>query len=383
MEAIAAEHLGWIQSWLLCLGVLRQDLGAVTSDVLLAVLRSLSTFDPTQPGGLRAWLFRIVERHAKRHLERASKDAGRLVDDSGDFVWIADPSPDPEELLIEERAKRLIEELIAEMEPRVQRVFKARYLTGMSIEEIAEAFSIPDHSVKNWLRAGLKQFEAGLKRRQAEQRRRGAHVLPITAATLLDHERAALLTVSDELRGEVMAQLRETLANGYAAPSQGWKPLLRTPPLAAKAPKLASLTGKIGAVAAGGGGGAGIIVSTVLHLASLDTLPSKGAWNEPNAGPAAAPVAAAPPAAAPATTRARAAARTATAARAVAPSAIRSPVADSSSEQERALLRAASSAMKRGENDRASDLLHLHGDAFSEGALKMSRQNLKPSPPSS
>jgi RNA polymerase sigma-70 factor (ECF subfamily) len=196
-ETIWHKHREFISGWLRSRGVRVQDLEDVTSEVFIAIIRSLHTYDPDK-GELRGWLFRIVERQAQRYREQQC---------AGAAIATTEPSTaqaNPEDSTV---SRLLVERLLQEIKPEKRRlVFMAYALHDMTIEEICDAFSIPENTARTWIRRSYEDFEKAYKRHQAELSRIGAAPLAFSAFVLLDLARREGGSVPGDVRAERLGE---------------------------------------------------------------------------------------------------------------------------------------------------------------------------------
>lgn len=167
---IASNHLAFLRERLAQLRVSKEDLDDATHEVLLTVWKSLPSYDPAHPAGLTAWLARIAQRYSLRHRAQAAQVRARFVPISPELIVTVDPLPRVDVLTEQsERAKELLRAL-----PKKRRdVLIAHDVDGMTIDEIAEALSIPRGTVASRLRRAREEVVSANGRVEARRRRRG------------------------------------------------------------------------------------------------------------------------------------------------------------------------------------------------------------------
>jgi RNA polymerase sigma factor (sigma-70 family) len=191
VETLWQQHHEFIEFWLRRFGVRDLDVPDVAADVIAAVIRFLPNFDP-QRGAFRAWLYRIVERHAQKYGKRTFK--AQRCSDAIHTCPAWRPTNASEESVIN---RLLVEELLQAIRPEKRRyVFVAYALQDWTIQEICEAFQIGANTARTWILRSRADFEAAFKRHQAELARIGAVLLPFTASMLLSRECDAALLES-------------------------------------------------------------------------------------------------------------------------------------------------------------------------------------------
>jgi RNA polymerase sigma-70 factor (ECF subfamily) len=127
----------------------------VVQEVWLTAVRRIADFKP-QTGGFRQWLNGIAALTLKNHLRKRQRIQVRqqvLVE-----VPAASNSPDDDD-----RAWRTAKAL-SEMPPRYERVLRAKYLDGCSVNDIAHDWNESPKAVESVLTRAREQFRNAYER---------------------------------------------------------------------------------------------------------------------------------------------------------------------------------------------------------------------------
>ncbi|AUX47929.1 ECF family RNA polymerase sigma factor [Sorangium cellulosum] len=181
-EAIWRDHREMLATYLLYLGVKRQDLEDVMQEVLHGVYLGLSRFDP-ELGTMRSWLIGIATHHFTHYRDRAHRRR-EVPWSPGWFEPLLDESPSLEALAVASDEREALDELLAEVIPERRAVLVAHTILEMDMSEIAQALSIPVQTAWSRLRLARRDLDAAVARRRARCRTRsrgwdeGSLVLP-------------------------------------------------------------------------------------------------------------------------------------------------------------------------------------------------------------
>jgi RNA polymerase sigma-70 factor (ECF subfamily) len=282
IEAIFRDDLKFIVGSLLHFGVAPIDVEDAAHEVIRAVVRGLSTFDPSRD--LRSWLFGVTFNVASNHLRRAARHRERFLDEPAD-VTIPDLSATIEDRMIQEETFRTVREVLAEIDLDRRAVIIARVVHGMSELETAEALSIPIGTVKTRLRMAKQELRDGIQRRTREEDRaqQGAFLLPLG---VLLGDAAKLPEVPAAMRARLWEQLQQMITQ-HATPvpaNDGG------PPAASPSPLRRLFDPEVGRVL----GGALVGGALVFALGPIDHGPAPLATREALAALGSAPLATVP-----------------------------------------------------------------------------------------
>jgi RNA polymerase sigma-70 factor, ECF subfamily len=154
-------------------GYVRSDAVAeeVVQESWLAVLRGIERFEGRS--SFKTWLLRIVANRAMTSGARESRSVPVEPSVSGDhFVpegepgagaWASPPEPWPEDRLLAEETRAVIERAIAELPPTQAAVVTMRDVEGLSSEEVQEALDITPGNQRVLLHRGRQKVRAALE----------------------------------------------------------------------------------------------------------------------------------------------------------------------------------------------------------------------------
>jgi RNA polymerase sigma-70 factor, ECF subfamily len=154
-------------------GYVRSDAVAeeVVQESWLAVLRGIERFEGRS--SFKTWLLRIVANRAMTSGARESRSVPVEPSVSGDhFVpegepgagaWASPPEPWPEDRLLAEETRAVIERAIAELPPTQAAVVTMRDVEGLSSEEVQEALDITAGNQRVLLHRGRQKVRAALE----------------------------------------------------------------------------------------------------------------------------------------------------------------------------------------------------------------------------
>jgi len=154
-------------------GYVRSDAVAeeVVQESWLAVLRGIERFEGRS--SFKTWLLRIVANRAMTSGARESRSVPVEPSVSGDhFVpegepgagaWASPPEPWPEDRLLAEETRAVIERAIAELPPTQAAVVTMRDVEGLSSEEVQDALDITAGNQRVLLHRGRQRVRAALE----------------------------------------------------------------------------------------------------------------------------------------------------------------------------------------------------------------------------
>lgn len=152
------------------LGIADSQLEDVLQDVYLTVFRKLEQFEGRCSS--KTWVLAITIRVVGNYRRvRKRKGAGHaLTSQVGDPDFVADGAPDPHEQFARTEAARVLYELIGSMDERRASIFMLVELGGGRVSEIARELGTNVNTMQARLRAARRDFERGLRHRQAQTR---------------------------------------------------------------------------------------------------------------------------------------------------------------------------------------------------------------------
>lgn len=208
LRRLVHEHFAAVWRFLRRFGFPVHVADDAAQDLFLIAFRKVDTI---APGRERAFLFGVAYRVAIEQKRKTAREVPLdVLLDMDDEP--ADGSATPEERLDEERARVVLHQLLAELDPRLRAVFVMHELEGMSSQEIATALEIPAGTVASRLRTARDDFRARLERHRARERRR-VHMRK--APILLVHEDPgfARLAAASQREEPSSEQIEKALAN--------------------------------------------------------------------------------------------------------------------------------------------------------------------------
>jgi RNA polymerase sigma-70 factor (ECF subfamily) len=148
------------------------DAADVVQEVFLKVFRNVVTF--RGESSLKTWIYRIAVNEARNHRRWFSRHRRREVnleveetDDKGgqqrnyqDFL--PDPGRSPFEVTLDHETSTLIEDALAEVNPKFRAALVLREIEGLSYEEIGEILEISLGTVKSRILRGRDAFRKHL-----------------------------------------------------------------------------------------------------------------------------------------------------------------------------------------------------------------------------
>jgi RNA polymerase sigma-70 factor (ECF subfamily) len=421
-ETICREYFSLIKK-IAARRVRDADVDDVVQQALLAIHRSLPSYDPAL-GNIDSWISCITWRVAGQYLNRQYSEAERQHANADELARssVADPAPSGEERMMVEEERRFLDAVLARMPEKRRKAFELHVLIGLTQAAVAQILSAPESTVQTWIRTAWEDLDGALQRRRAQERRRGALVLPISVAALIERERARMRDVpaEDFDRAWARVQRRPELeeprgSEQEIAPEQERSARAPFDPnhLPTELPRrLVDVPSRLRRLteAAVSGAGGGALVWALLHgdppptdpsptvpspnvtrLVVGSAIPNAGQMAYPKVGAGAAPWPATPasfaavpfsvpsaPVSQGGSPRAATPMALPSTSRRAAPDALQPA---GSEEIEEILIRTAEEALAAGEIDKARAALDHHAREFPEGRLKVNRNALRGSLP--
>jgi RNA polymerase sigma-70 factor (ECF subfamily) len=143
------------------------DAAAADDAVQHVFLVLAQRLDTVAEGAERSFLYRSA-CHTAANARRAAA-RGRARSDEGDVTLVVDPTPSPEEMTERRQARRLLDEVLDELDDDARQLFVLFELEAMVVPEIALLLGIPEGTCASRLRRAREQFNAALKRVRAKQ----------------------------------------------------------------------------------------------------------------------------------------------------------------------------------------------------------------------
>ena len=136
IEALYAEHHGWLKGWVCRQLACRFDAADVAQDVFLRLLSRRDPVQVRQPRALLATIARglVIERWRRRELERAWLETLATLPEA--------EAPDPETRLGFLQTLIEIDRVLDGLKPPVRQAFLLAQLDGMSCPQIARQMGV-------------------------------------------------------------------------------------------------------------------------------------------------------------------------------------------------------------------------------------------------
>jgi RNA polymerase sigma-70 factor (ECF subfamily) len=158
LVGLVEAHLPNVWRFVRRLGVPEHDVDDVVQEVILIVARKL---DAIATGSERAFMMSTAYRVAADFRRARTRRVEVDVDDAHE---LADPTPGPDALADQHRARELLDQVLDAMPMDLRAVFVLYELDGFTMAEIAETFELAPGTVASRLRRGRELFEARIGR---------------------------------------------------------------------------------------------------------------------------------------------------------------------------------------------------------------------------
>lgn len=139
----------------------------VVQDTFLTALERLDHFDADR-GSLRTWLCITSRNVIRKHLRRA-RPAGavrleamfsRIDDTLAELLAVLDGAPLSDELIAREQTREMVAMTVANLPERYRDVLTRKYVSGLTVEELAVELSVSADAVKSLLARARRAFRA-------------------------------------------------------------------------------------------------------------------------------------------------------------------------------------------------------------------------------
>jgi RNA polymerase sigma-70 factor, ECF subfamily len=170
LRTLFTRHYASVWRLLRRLGVDLAQLDDAAQEVFWVAARRL---EDVQPGSEHAYLYGVALRVASNERRRSRTRAACQSSES--LPALSCPKPTPEEHLVTRQARRLLEEVLAQMTYSTRAVFVLHELEGLPVKAIAELEGIPIGTVGSRLRRAREEFSeiaARLRARMRQEERR-------------------------------------------------------------------------------------------------------------------------------------------------------------------------------------------------------------------
>ena len=188
-QALVRQHMDFVWRSLRQLGVEERDCDDGCQRVWLVVARKIDEIDVAKE---RSYIFSVVVRVASEMRRTSRRHQHELLDEQeharGDAT--------PEQYCERQRARRLLEDLLAEMSWDGRVVFVMFEIEGFSSVEIADLLSVSRGTVASRLRLARECFRRGLERYKLRQS--GVRYRPNASGGSRDQASAELRCADEE-----------------------------------------------------------------------------------------------------------------------------------------------------------------------------------------
>ncbi|MGC4066998.1 MAG: sigma-70 family RNA polymerase sigma factor [Polyangiaceae bacterium] len=168
-EALVRGHLDFVWRLVRRLGLIACDADDITQRVFSIAVQRI---DVIQPGSERAYLYRMAVRLALKL--RAANHRQSDTSRAEAFALIQDPTPAPDALLDQHRARQVLDQILEGMDMDLKTVLILFELENLTLTEVAETLGIPRGTAASRLRRAREDFDASLRRLEARMTHRRA-----------------------------------------------------------------------------------------------------------------------------------------------------------------------------------------------------------------
>lgn len=138
----------------------RWDADDVFQTTLEKLIAHVDTLRDMEPKRLVSYVVTAARHNAISHLRRSEKDAGLSVDDDWFDGSALQGGPSAEEAVLGREQARRMAELWPQLGEKARYLLEARYILGMSTQEIADSLQLRADTVKVQLSRARKQARA-------------------------------------------------------------------------------------------------------------------------------------------------------------------------------------------------------------------------------
>lgn len=171
-RAICGDQNAYTRIYIRYIGKLtRQVKGIVgeveAEDVAMRVIERaferLHEFQPDRPLG--AWMSRMANNLAIDYVRSQKRKRTTSIeaddeDEDSKPLQVPDPDPVPDEIVIENETRQVVENVVRNLSSTHELVLKLKYVNNLTIEEVADALGYTTDSVRKCLHAIRKKLKA-------------------------------------------------------------------------------------------------------------------------------------------------------------------------------------------------------------------------------
>ena len=151
------RYAGRVKAFVMRSGASPTDAEEIVQEVMVAIWRRASTFDPARAAA-STWIFAIARN---RRIDMVRK-VRRPAPDPSDPLFRPDPEPDGLERVTATEREGLVRESLASLAPEQRRVLVAAFYEGLSHAEIADRLDLPLGTVKSRIRLAFRHLRGTL-----------------------------------------------------------------------------------------------------------------------------------------------------------------------------------------------------------------------------
>jgi RNA polymerase sigma-70 factor (ECF subfamily) len=164
VRRMVGAHFDALWRFMRRLGVEPMDLDDAMQEVIeIAAARLADIPEKSERSFLFSTAFRIASEHRRRRTGRHEVGEAALEHEE-------DPKPEPDALTDQNRARVVLDQVLAAMPTELRAVFTLYEIEEMTMAEISELLALPKGTVASRLRRAREQFEARVERLQAQMR---------------------------------------------------------------------------------------------------------------------------------------------------------------------------------------------------------------------
>jgi RNA polymerase sigma-70 factor (ECF subfamily) len=170
LDSILQNDLRFIVRLIASFGVPASDIDDVTQEVLSAVARTTARYEPSR-GKLRTWLYKVAWYQSRTFLGRAYHRREELhaphSDEIGWALGSMQSEANPERQTIASDTRRLVLELVEQIETNRRTVLIAYEIMEMTMAEIARTLGIPESTGWDQLQRARRELARALRKHRA------------------------------------------------------------------------------------------------------------------------------------------------------------------------------------------------------------------------
>jgi RNA polymerase sigma-70 factor (ECF subfamily) len=151
------RYAGRVKAFMMRSGASCADADEIVQEVMVAIWRRASTFDPDKAAA-STWIFAIARNRRIDMIRRVRRPAP----DPNDPLFQPDPEPDGLDRITAVEREKQVREGLASLAPEQRRVLEAAFYEGLSHGEIAGRLDLPLGTVKSRIRLAFRHLRGAL-----------------------------------------------------------------------------------------------------------------------------------------------------------------------------------------------------------------------------